>query len=146
MTGLHQGRTDAPGTGAVRCVIVDDNDRFIELARPVLARGGFEVVGVARNTAQALRLVAEARPDVAFVDLFIDHESGIDLVEEIARMGLAERMRIILVSICHPDDLHAVCQTSAADGYLFKLELSPGAVRDILHSDDGSDLSGRRTG
>lgn len=145
MTGLHQGRADASGSGVTRCVIVDDNARFIELVCDMLTCGGFEVVGTARNHTQALRLVADTRPDVAFIDLFIDHESGIDLIEEIVRVGLAERMRIILISSCHRDDLRAVYQMSAADGYLFKLTMSPDTVHEILHS-RGLDRSGRRTG
>lgn len=138
MGGVDSGRTEAHGTRVTRCLIVDDNDYFVEVVHDMLTRGGFDVVGTARDRTQALRLVAETHPDVALIDLFIDHECGIDLIEEIARMGLTERTRTILISSCHRDDLDAVFQASAADGYLAKLEISPDAVRDILDG-DGAD-------
>lgn len=129
----------ASGAGALRCVIVDDNDRLIEAIVAMLARADFDMVGVARGTTEALRLVAEMRPDVALIDLFLDHESGIDLIEEIIRYGLAERTCTILMSTCDEDDLHEFFRMSRADGYLLKIQLSADAIRDILNGDGDGD-------
>ena len=41
----------------LRCLIVDDNHRFLETARGVLERDGVDVVGVASDGTQALELV-----------------------------------------------------------------------------------------
>src|SRR3954466_13487507 len=49
---------------AFRALIVDDNDAFLEVAAALLTREGMDVVGVASNSRQALRLVEELRPDV----------------------------------------------------------------------------------
>ena len=43
----------------LRCLIVDDSTRFLEVARTVLERDGISVIGTASTGAQALSLAAE---------------------------------------------------------------------------------------
>ena len=116
----------------VRCVIVDDNDQFIDLVSGLLARDGFDVVGAAGDHVQALRLVADVEPDVALIDLSLGQDCGIELISDIARAGLAEQMFVILVSTCAEDDLYEASGLCGADGYLPKMDLSGGAIRDLL--------------
>jgi CheY-like chemotaxis protein len=49
---------------AVRCLIVDDNRRFLQAARTLLEREGLAISGVATTSAEALRQAATLRPDV----------------------------------------------------------------------------------
>jgi DNA-binding NarL/FixJ family response regulator len=133
------GRPDGTGrvrswadAGEVRCVIVDDNDGFIHLASVLLVLDGLDVVGAARNRVQGLRLVVDACPNVALVDLHLGQDSGIELVADIVRAGLAAQMFMILVSACAEDDLREAFGLSAADGYLPKMAVSGDAVRDML--------------
>ena len=60
----------------VRCVIVDDSPLFLESATDLLEREGLEVVGVASNSAEAIRLLEELRPDVTLVDIDLGDEDG----------------------------------------------------------------------
>jgi DNA-binding NarL/FixJ family response regulator len=120
------------GVDGVRCVIVDDNDRFIRVVSELLVRDGFHVVGTARDRAQGLRLVTDVSPDVAVVDLYLGQGSGVDLIGDIVRVGLAAQIFMILVSTCAEDDLCEVFKLSAADGYLPKPNLSGGAIRQML--------------
>jgi DNA-binding NarL/FixJ family response regulator len=53
----------------VRCLIVDDNDGFLQAARARLNREGIDVVGVASTSAEAVARVGELRPDVVLVDI-----------------------------------------------------------------------------
>jgi CheY-like chemotaxis protein len=53
----------------LRCLIVDDSPRFLAAARGLLERQGIAVVGVASSGAEALRRVAELRPDVTLLDI-----------------------------------------------------------------------------
>jgi CheY-like chemotaxis protein len=121
----------APGDG-LRCVIIDDNERFVELAAELLVREGFEVVGRAGHSVDALRVIIETRPDIALIDLFLGDENGVELVTEIARLGLATRTRLLLISTCAPSDLREMFAMSAAHGYLSKLELSGELIRELL--------------
>ena len=44
----------------MRCVIVDDNALFLESAVDLLTREGLDVVGVASDSAAAVRLVTDS--------------------------------------------------------------------------------------
>jgi CheY-like chemotaxis protein len=133
----------AAGVDQVRCVVVDDNDRFIEFASGLLQGDGFEVVGVACDGTQALRLVAEVCPDVALIDLYLGQDDGIEVIADIVGAGLAEKMVMILVSACAEDDLRDLFRLSAADGYLAKADLSSSTIRDILHGNGNGNGHGR---
>ena len=121
------------GTERIRSVIVDDSTCFVELISRLLVADGFDVVGAAGDQAQARRLVADVCPDVALIDLNLGDDNGIELIADIVRAGLAARTFMILISTCAADDLREVFEASVADGYLPKMELSGGAVLDILH-------------
>jgi CheY-like chemotaxis protein len=66
------------------CVIVDDNESFLEVARSVLERQGMAVVGVATTGAEAVRQARELRP-----------ESGYD----IARLLAGHVGNVIMISV-----------------------------------------------
>ncbi len=68
----------------VRCLIVDDDDGFLEVARDLLEREQISVVGVASDSVGALRMMSSARPDVMLIDVNLGEESGFDLVDSIA--------------------------------------------------------------
>jgi CheY-like chemotaxis protein len=51
----------------VRCLIVDDNLRFLETARTLLEREGLSIDGVASTSAEALREAELLQPDVVLV-------------------------------------------------------------------------------
>src|SRR5436305_412200 len=59
----------------VRCLIVDDNASFREEMRALLTEQGLEVVGGAGSPTEALRQIAELRPDVALIDIDLGHQS-----------------------------------------------------------------------
>ena len=56
---------------ALRCLLVDDNDAFLEAARVLLEREGMQVAGMASNIAGALRQARALRPDVILVDMIM---------------------------------------------------------------------------
>ena len=71
----------------LRCLLVDDNEAFLEAASVLLEREGLTVVGVASSIAEALRQVRALRPDVILVDIGLGDESGFDLARLLARDG-----------------------------------------------------------
>src|SRR5207244_12184167 len=87
----------------VRCLIVDDNALFLEGAVDLLTREGLDVVGVASDSAEAIRLVTELRPDVTLVHIDLGDEDGVDLAQQLHAISGASKL--ILVSTHAEEDL-----------------------------------------
>jgi DNA-binding NarL/FixJ family response regulator len=113
---------------SLQCVIVDDNEPFLAVARTMLERQGVAVVGVAANGAEALRQAREFHPDVALVDISLGGESGFDVGRQItAHVG-----SVILISSQHADDYAELIADSPAVGFLSKADLSADAIQRLL--------------
>ena len=81
----------------VRVVVVDDSAYVRKVVKQMLLRSPFiEVVGAARDGAEALELVAELNPDVVTCDLIMPEMDGVAFVrEQMARRPVP----IIIMSI-----------------------------------------------
>ena len=119
----------------LRSLLVDDNDAFLEVASVLLEREGVTVVGVASNTAEAVRQARALRLDVILVDIDLGDESGFDLAWLLTRDGQAgQRVRaeVILISSYAETDYAELIAESPAAGFLAKPELSAQAIGRIL--------------
>jgi two-component system nitrate/nitrite response regulator NarL len=114
-----------------RCLLVDDNDAFLETASVLLEREGVRVVGLASNIAEALRQVRALRPDLILVDIGLGDESGFDLARLLAQDTQASG-DVILISTAAETDYRDLIQDSPAAGFLAKSELSARAISHIL--------------
>jgi DNA-binding NarL/FixJ family response regulator len=117
----------------VRCLIVDDNPRFLRAARTLLEREGLTISGVATTSADALRQAATLQPDVVLVDVSLGDESGFDLAQRLV-VDHAHGA-VILISTRPEAELAEAIGLSPAAGFLAKSELSAEAIRGLL---DGS--------
>lgn len=118
----------------LRCLIVDDNEVFLEIAAASLAGDDLDVVGTATTSANALRHAAEQQPDVVLVDINLGEESGF----EVARM-LVERFPrlasgVVLISTRAEQDFGGLIKASPAAGFIPKTQLSARAVRELVAS------------
>lgn len=115
---------------AVRCLIVDDNERFLQVACDLLKRDGIAVVGVATTSAEALRQAELLCPDVALVDIVLGDEYGFDLANALAQVR--EPPRVIMISTYAEADFADMVTASPAIGFLPKTNLSGAAIRVLL--------------
>jgi DNA-binding NarL/FixJ family response regulator len=116
-----------PSKVLVRCVIVDDNAFFLEGASDLLRREGLDVVGVASNGAEAVRLVTELRPDVTLVDVDLGDEDGLEVAGQ-----LTDHSKVILISTHPESDMTHLLGASPAVGFIPKTRLSAQAILDTL--------------
>ena len=72
-------------------VVIADNEALmrVELSA-MLADDGFEVVGCADDSAQALALAAELRPDLVIMDAVWPPKAGVQAAAEIADSEIAD--------------------------------------------------------
>jgi two-component system nitrate/nitrite response regulator NarL len=69
----------------LRVLIVDDQPEFRVLAREVLGRRGFDVVGEAGCGASAVASAVRHRPDAVLLDMHLGEESGLDVARALDR-------------------------------------------------------------
>jgi DNA-binding NarL/FixJ family response regulator len=117
---------------ALRCLIVDDSTYFLDAARAALESQGVEVVGIAANSAAAIRQAEALRPDVALVDIGLGDESGFELARRLVD-GFAQLItRVVLISTRAEDDYADMIATSPAVGFLSKSDISARALHELL--------------
>ena len=123
----------ASGEQELRCVIVDDNPVFIEVATRLLERGsGISIIGAASTIAEAIQRVEELRPDVTLVDVDLGGESGFTLAKELHRPNSHIRPKVILISAHAERDFAKLIAASPALGFVPKADLSPEAIYDLF--------------
>jgi CheY-like chemotaxis protein len=125
---------------ALRCLIVDDNPGFLRAARALLEQEGVRVVGVASNSAEAVRRAPELHPDVILVDIDLGDDSGFELVQRLADDPAIPSGRLILISAHAEEDVADLIEASPAVGFVGKPSLSATAIERLLgRPGDGHD-------
>ena len=90
---------------ATKVLIVDDHPAVREgLAVRIASQPDMEVCGEAADTAEAVKLLEAARPDVVVVDIQLETGNGLDLVE---RIKARDESIGILVWSMYPDAIYA---------------------------------------
>jgi DNA-binding NarL/FixJ family response regulator len=114
----------------VRCLVVDDNQYFLDAARVLLEREGMAILGVATTSAEALRLADDVHPDVVLVDICLGAESG---------LALAGRLdgTVILISTHDQSDYADEIAASPAVGFIPKARLSASAISSLVDEASG---------
>ena len=79
---------------------------------------GVEVVGEAADGHEALRLIGELMPDVAFLDISMPGLNGLEVAARVAREHL--RTRVIILSMHIDDEYVRRALLTGAAGYLLK--------------------------
>jgi DNA-binding NarL/FixJ family response regulator len=126
--------TPLTGAEALRILIVDDSQHFLNAARAALEQDGLTVVGAASTSAEARQLAREIRPDGILVDVDLGGESGLDLARELAASGAAA---VVLISAYPESELADLIATSPAVGFVAKSDLSADAVLHLIRNGRG---------
>jgi two-component system response regulator NreC len=120
-------------TTRIRCVIADDHEMLRYGVRRLLQDApDFEVVGEARDAAQALKLVIEHRPDLLLLDISMPGMSSFEagrLVDE-----HCASTRIVYLTMHEDQEYIQQALRSGASGYLLKDTPAPqllAALREV---------------
>jgi two-component system nitrate/nitrite response regulator NarL len=116
---------------AVRCLIVDDNERFLCAARHLLEGEGIAVVGVASTSAEAIGQVNELRPDVVLMDIDLGGEDGFDVADRLGS-GSEATAPVIMISTYADGEFDELVAGSTALGFLSKSDLSGRRIHEVL--------------
>jgi DNA-binding response OmpR family regulator len=104
---------------AAKVLVVDDNDGFRKVAARALQAAGYEVC-FAVDGVEALRRVAEERPDVVLLDVVMPEMDGFTACRQIkSRPELGNPIVIVVTAVEEAGD-PVEGQVCGADGYLIK--------------------------
>ncbi len=117
----------------IHALIVDDNPMERTLLSGLLKKiAHWTIIPVTCATGdEALKLVQQNDPDVAFLDYRLDHESGSDLIRRMKAMG--SHAGCILFTGTDGDEALLEALHVGADDYLRKSELDVEALTHTLH-------------
>lgn len=120
----------APDEGPVRVLAVDDDARYRELVREVIAAtAGFDVVGEACSGEDAVAMAAELHPALVLMDVRMPGIGGVEAARRIAAGG-DDHVAVVLMS-ADPHVLTPEALCGRTIGLLRKEHLCPRAVRTI---------------
>jgi DNA-binding NarL/FixJ family response regulator len=113
-----------------RIFIVDDHPLVREgLTNLINGQDDLIICGEARDSAEALDGIMKARPDVAFIDISLENESGLELVKQLRSQF--PNVALIVLSM-HDETLYAERVLRAgARGYVMKHETSKSVLASI---------------
>ena len=123
--------------GPLRCLIIDDDSRFLDTARRLLQHDGITVVGVGSSSDDAFRLADQLRPDVTLIDIDLGEENGFEVTRRLARLEGAPAGRLVLISTHDENDFADLIEASPAIGYVRKSVLSAQAIYALTEADRG---------
>jgi DNA-binding NarL/FixJ family response regulator len=116
--------------GRIRVLVADDHAPTRAGVRASLDAEGFEVIGEASNTRQALELAVTLQPDVCLLDIHMPGGGGISAAEEISK-SLPDCAIVMLTYSRDDDDLFDSLRAGAR-GYLLK-DMDPDRLGPALH-------------
>jgi DNA-binding NarL/FixJ family response regulator len=112
---MAAGVTDRP----IRVLVVDDQTVVREGLETILGLSpGIEVVGAAADGVEAVRLVAERRPDIVLMDLRMPRLDGVEATRRITRDFPATRI-VVLTTYADDESIFGALEAGAL-GYLTK--------------------------
>jgi CheY-like chemotaxis protein len=113
----------------VSVLIVDDHDSFRRLARRLLERSGYVVVGEAVDAASALAAVDGLKPDVVLLDVLLPDASGFAVADALESGSSPQRPVVLLTSSRSASDYGTAL---SGRRFLAKSELSAARIRAAL--------------
>jgi DNA-binding NarL/FixJ family response regulator len=112
-------------------LIADDNERYRTQLRRMVAKSAPQALVLeAENIAITMRMVEDMRPRLAFVDVVLGDESGIECTRRIRASSPATR--IVLISAYPDREFHRLGMEAGAVAFLDKKDLNAAALREVI--------------
>jgi DNA-binding NarL/FixJ family response regulator len=106
-------------TARIRVLLCDDHELFREGIKALLQEEpGIEILGEARDGAEALEKALGLRPDVALMDMEMPNLNGLEATLRIRRA--APEVQVLILTMYAEEDLVARCMEAGAAGYILK--------------------------
>ncbi len=124
--------------GRIKIVIADDNKEFSSILCDYLkGQSDFEVVGVAKDGIEAVKLVSSLQPDVLVLDIIMPHLDGLGVLEKINSTANMPIPKVIVLSAVGQDKITQRAINLGAEYYVvkpFDMEIFSKRIRQMFIS------------
>ncbi|HEC22288.1 MAG TPA: response regulator [Chloroflexi bacterium] len=124
----------ATAAGSARILVVDDDEKLLELLRMTLQRAGVELVAVADGV-RGMEALQSERFDLLILDLMLPDIDGLEMLRQVRQDPRFDKMPVLILSALAVRDIIRQGLELGADGYLTKPYLPDtliGCVRNLL--------------
>jgi len=105
----------------IRVLIADDQEMVRAGFRMILeTQQDVEVVADVPDGAEAVRRARELRPDVCLLDIRMPHLDGIEVTRALAGPGVADPLKVVVVTTFDLDEYVHAALANGASGFLLK--------------------------
>jgi DNA-binding NarL/FixJ family response regulator len=140
LTALEAAEPPPAPSNGLTVLLVDDNPRYRQqLARLIGKTYAGARLFEADDVAEALRLAQQVHPQLAFVDVVLRDEDGIQCVRRLKASVPATRL--ILISAYPDREFRRLGLNAGAVAFLDKKDLDAATVRQVVEDALGSRLS-----
>ncbi|WHH59920.1 sporulation transcription factor Spo0A [Petroclostridium sp. X23] len=119
----------------IRVVIADDNRDFCEILYEYLNnQDDIEVVGIAKDGAEAYDLITDLLPDVAIIDVIMPHLDGLGVLEKLSSTPMQKKPIYIMLSAVGQDKITQSAMALGAEYYIIKpfdMDVLVGRIRQL---------------
>ncbi len=103
----------------IRVFLIDDEELLTESMEIILTmKGQMEVVGIAKDGKEALKLLEQVTADIALVDLNMKGMGGIELIPQLKERY--PQMKLLVLTTFYDNQYITQALAGGADGYLLK--------------------------
>ncbi|UOB19337.1 response regulator transcription factor [Abyssalbus ytuae] len=106
----------------IKVIIADDHPMMLQGLKATLEQGGINVLGMAREGTEALKLILESQPDLAILDIDMPYLSGFDIAQECLKRNI--QTKFIILSFHKEAEFIAQAKKINISGYLLKEDTS----------------------
>jgi two-component system nitrate/nitrite response regulator NarL len=118
-----------PSTKTIRVLLVDDHQSFMDgLAMVINTHPRMEIIGMACNSAEALKIYNEQKPGLILLDMDLNGENGMDLLPYLSQQT---DTKILMITGLRNLDLHENAISKGARGVILKDESAASILKAI---------------
>lgn len=124
----------------INVLIADDNKDFCNILNEYLStQEDIQVIGLAKDGAEALEMISKQIPDVLILDIIMPHIDGLGVLENLNSMNLSRYPKIIVLSAVGQDKITQKAINLGADYYVvkpFDFEILVKRIKELANGSD----------
>ncbi|NLY44531.1 MAG: sporulation transcription factor Spo0A [Tissierella sp.] len=107
--------------GKIKVVVADDNREFSKIvAQFISTQEEFEVVGIAKDGLEALRLIDKEKPHILILDIIMPHLDGLGVLERLNEASSTYFPKVVILSAVGQDTITQRAIELGASYYMVK--------------------------